>query len=135
MSESSRGYLESTLSEFERVLEIGIGNRTGLAERLNERGIRVFAIDIDPPEMHAGVQVIKADIHSVDPSRFKPLDAVYARRLPPELHRPTARLAEAIACPLFFTTLGGEVPIVPTKTVTGPQETIYVRQPESGSIL
>lgn len=135
MTHHDRGLLEERLGRYERVLEVGIGERTGLAERLHHAGIDVLAVDIARVSVPDGVEFLRADVRSLDSDRIGPVDAVYARRLPPELHKPSARLAARAGADLYFTTLGGEFPIVETQTLTGPDETVYTRQIESDTVL
>lgn len=135
MTDRDRGGLEDRLLAHDRVLEVGIGDRPGLATRLARAGVAVVAVDIARCEPPPAVGFIRADVHSLDPGRVRPIDAVYARRLPPELHRPVAELADALGADCYFTTVGGELPTVPVRTVTGPDETVYVRPAESDMVL
>ncbi len=135
MSDSDTGLLESELGQFERVLEVGIGARDDLAMRLARADIAVLAVDIEAYDLPAPIEFIQADIRHLDPASVTLIDAVYARRLPPELHRPVARFAQEVDAILYFTTLGGELPEISVDPITGPTETVYVRQPESGRIL
>lgn len=135
MSDSDIGLLESELGRYERVLEVGIGARDDLAMRLSRAGVAVLAVDIEALDLPTPIAFIQADIRHLDPASVTPIDAVYARRLPPELHRPVARFAQEVNASLYFTTLGGEFPDISVDMITGPTETVYVRQPESGRIL
>ncbi len=125
MSHPTAASLEDRLRRCERVLEVGIGRRTGLARRLVGAGVTVIAIDRDPTVEPPGVRIIHDDVHALDPDRVAPIDAVYARRLPPELQRSTAALAEALSAPLWFTTLGFDPILIDAFPTTVAGTTVY----------
>ncbi|MFW6153162.1 MAG: UPF0146 family protein [Halobacteriota archaeon] len=127
MSHPDVDSLEGRLLRYDRLLEVGIGRRTGLARRLVAAGRSVTALDISDIDAPTGVDFVRADVVTLDPGSLPPVDAVYARRLPPELHRPTARLASALRADLVFTTLGTEVPLIDASLEGGPGRTFYVR--------
>ena len=114
---------------------MGIGDRTGLAERLHDAGIEVVVLDIKPIELPMDIACIQGDVTEVSPDVFRPMDAVYARRLPPELHRPAAVLAETLDADLYFTTLGGEFPTIEVETNTADGETVHYRPADSHMVL
>ena len=155
--------LIDTLERYDRLLEVGIGNRPGVARELAARGCAVLAIDIDPPSQsherggddtvaddtaadntaaddtaagdgvlavrHGDVVALAAadSITHLDPAISRAtVDAVYARRLPAELQRPTVTLARRLDAACMFTTLGFEEPIVPVERRALAQKTVYV---------
>lgn len=109
------------------MLEVGIGGHTRLARRLLAVGVDVVAVDVEPVVVPPGVTFHRVDVAALSPARVAPIDAVYGRNLPPELHRPAADLAEALEAPFWFTTLGADPPAVAAEPRTDPEGTVYVR--------
>lgn len=130
------------LDRFDRLLEVGSGDRLGVAEALADRGRDVIAIDVAVDDGDDGgtggsagsLRVRRNDVISLadahDPSDAigadGGIDAVYARRLPAELQRPTVELARRLDADCLFTTLGFEEPIVPVERRSLPGSTLYV---------
>ena len=117
--------LVSQLSDYDALVEVGIGRRTAVAEGLTDRGCAVTATDIHEYETPAGVQFVRDDVTAPDRSVYASADAIYALNLPPELHRPAWTLARNAGVPLHFTTLGVEQPTIPVDRKTVPDETVY----------
>ncbi|MFW6448642.1 MAG: UPF0146 family protein [Halobacteriota archaeon] len=115
------------LRSHRRVLEVGIGRHTRLARQLHAAGVEVVAIDIDPVVVPPGVTFRRVDVAALSPADVAPIDAVYGRHLPPELHGPSARLAEALGADLLFTTLGADPPTVDVHPRSDPEGTVFVR--------
>ncbi|WP_176393269.1 UPF0146 family protein [Natronolimnobius baerhuensis] len=125
----SRRNLESIinyLTRFEHVVEIGIGRRTDLAVTLENAGVSVVATDITQREVPAGVEFVEDDIVDPDLAVYADADAIYARNLPPELHRPALEVAREVDTAFYFTTLGGDQPTVPVERKTVQEGTLYV---------
>ena len=152
--------LIDALERYDRLLEVGVGNRPGVARELAARGCTVLAIDIDPPSQsherggpetnaddetaagdgtttgdgtlavrHGDVVALAAadSAAQLDPAISRAtVDAVYARRLPAELQRPTVALARRLDAACMFTTLGFEEPIVPVERRALARKTMYV---------
>jgi len=114
------------LTAYQRVVEVGIGRRPDLARALAERGVSVTATDIYDRDVPADVAFVRDDIVDPDPSVYADADAVYARNLPPELHRPTLEAARDADADFLFTTLGGDQPAVPVERKTIESGTLYV---------
>lgn len=114
------------LAEYDRAVEIGIGRRAELARALAKRGVSVTATDVYERDVPADVQFVRDDIVDPDPSVYADADAVYARNLPPELHRPALEAAREADADFLFTTLGGDQPAVPVERVTIESGTLYV---------
>jgi len=127
--EDVRRALVGRLSDYDRVVEVGIGRRDAVARALADSDVAVTATDVRQREVPPGVNFVVDDV--TDPFReyYENAGAVYALNLPPELHRPAADLAEAVEADLFFTTLGGDPPTIPVSRETIPGETLYRRQP------
>jgi len=98
--------------EVATLLEVGIGTRTDVAEALVDRGVAVTAIDVVERSVPEGVAFQQVDVTEADPAAFEGVEGVYALRLPPELQRPVADIAERFGSPAAFTTLGGDPPVV-----------------------
>ncbi|MFC6721473.1 UPF0146 family protein [Halobacteriaceae archaeon SHR40] len=122
----TRDGLVCRLTEFERVVEIGVGHRPVVARELAARGIDVTATDIHDRQPPDGVRFVRDDVTDPTLSVYTEADALYALNLPPELHGAVSRLADQIGCAFLFTTLGGDPPTVPVSRETVPGETIFV---------
>ncbi|WP_247006444.1 UPF0146 family protein [Halorientalis litorea] len=126
MSDARHEALVTRLAAFDTLVEVGIGERPGTAAALAARGRTVTATDIRNRTVPAGVTFVQDDVTDPDPAVYADTEAVYARNLPPELHRPAFDVARAHDATLLFTTLGGEQPIVPVRRETVGQATLYV---------
>jgi uncharacterized UPF0146 family protein len=146
----SRQALIEELVRYNRLLEVGIGNRPGVARGLAERGHDVVAIDVsvgertraaasgsDEPTGSGSLRAVEGDVlalseradgeaASANWSTAAEFDAVYACNLPAELQRPTVALAERLDVACLFTTLGFEEPTVPVRRRSLPGTTVYV---------
>jgi uncharacterized UPF0146 family protein len=127
--------LSDALARYDRLVEVGVGDRTDLAATLAAVGGEVTVVDVSPPEPTPGVRVVRDDVvaraESVERARppdigpYADSDAVYARRLPPELQRPALTVARAVGAPLLFTTLGGDPVVVDATPETVTEGTLY----------
>ncbi|MGM0371137.1 MAG: UPF0146 family protein [Halobacteriota archaeon] len=125
MSRLPTGLLK-LLDGHDRLVEVGIGFRTTVAAELVGRGVAVTAVDRVRRDVPAGVDFVLDDVTDPTWTGYGDVDAIYALRLPPELQGPAADLADAASIPLYFTTLGGDPVLIPTRmqdTETGP---VYV---------
>ncbi|SDK81934.1 UPF0146 family protein [Natronorubrum texcoconense] len=118
--------LLETLSEYDRVVEVGIGRRTDVAAALADCGVAVTATDVHDFESPSNVRFVRDDIVDPDLDRYADADAIYALNLPPELHRPTLEVAREVGADFLFTTLGGDQPAVPVERRTVDAGTLYV---------
>ncbi|EMA50975.1 UPF0146 family protein [Halococcus salifodinae] len=125
--------LAARLAEFDRLVEVGVGTRTGLAGALADTGATVTATDIRSCSVPDGVAFVRDDVTDPTLETYADADAIYARNLPPELHRPARDLAREVDVSFLFTTLGGEFPTVPTATETLPGGTLF-RATERGPV-
>ena len=125
--------LVNRLSSVDSMVEIGVGNRPGVAGRLADRGVSVTATDIDDRQVPEGVQFVVDDVTEPDPEVYADADVVFARNLPPELHRPARAVARDAGAAFWFTTLGVDPPTVPVEAEQLPGgETLY-RATERGT--
>jgi hypothetical protein len=127
----TRRAIVDRLAAFERVVEIGIGHRTGVAADLADAGVAVTATDVRERSVPAGVEFVRDDVTDPTPGVYADADALYALNCPPELHRPAADLARDVDVPFRFTTLGADPPAVPVVRETLPGETLFVAESES----
>lgn len=125
--------LTARLADFDRLVEIGIGARPGLAGALADAGATVTATDVRSRAVPEAVAFVRDDVTDPELPIYADADAIYARNLPPELHRPARDLARKVDAALLFTTLGGEFPAVPTTTETLPGGTLF-RATERGRV-
>lgn len=123
--DATREALVGSLSDYERVVEIGIGNRSGVAAGLADCGVTVLATDIRPRSVPAAVSFELDDITTPTVSLYDGADALYGLNLPPELHQPAHDLARRVGADFCFTTLGGDPPAIPVRREQLPGETLY----------
>lgn len=126
MNTRTRRAIVSRLSDFERLVEVGVGERTDVASALADAGVAVTATDVHPREVPDDVEFVEDDVCDPDLAVYRDADAVYALNLPPELHRPTLAVARRVDAAFLFTTLGADQPAVPVERETIPGETIFV---------
>ncbi|WP_199399060.1 UPF0146 family protein [Halodesulfurarchaeum formicicum] len=125
MSRLPTGLLK-LLDGHDRLVEVGIGFRTTVAAELVDRGVAVTAVDRVRRDVPPGVDFVQDDVTDPTWTGYGDADAIYALRLPPELQRPAADLADAASIPLYFTTLGGDPVLISARmqeTESGP---VYV---------
>ncbi|MBP1987747.1 UPF0146 family protein [Halolamina salifodinae] len=104
------------LRDADRLLEVGIGDRTGVAAGLAAAGADVRATDVVEISVPEGVQFRVEDVTTVDdPDAFHQVDTIYALNCPPDLHRPIRDLAERVGATFCFTTLGFDEPAIPVR--------------------
>lgn len=125
MRSETRDALLDRLAEFDAPVEIGVGNRTVIAEGLAAGGARVTATDVVPREVPPGVTFVRDDVTAPSLDVYAGADALYALNFPPELHRPALALARRLGVPLLFTTLGTDPAEVPVRPETLPGETLF----------
>lgn len=126
--------LVARLSGYDSAVEIGVGRRPAVATGLADAGVSVTATDVvaaDELAVPSSVPFVRDDVVAASerdsPGRVYDADLVYGLNLPPELHRPTRAVAEAVAADFLFTTLGGDPPAVPCESESLPAgETLYV---------
>nr|WP_282594378.1 UPF0146 family protein [Halorientalis brevis] len=114
------------MAPFDALVEIGVGNRPDVAAALADRGCSVVATDVYDQSVPDGVRFVRDDVTEPAADVYADADAIYARNLPPELHRPTLELAREHGAAFLFTTLGGEQPLVPVRRETLPVGTLFV---------
>ncbi len=113
------------LANYQRAVEIGIGNRPDVAGELAAAGVAVTATDIVPRRVPDGVGFHLDDVTKPKLEVYSGADLLYARNLPPELHRPALAVAKECDADFVFTTLGGDGPSVPVRRETIPGETLF----------
>jgi len=116
----------SVLAGYDRLVEVGIGDRTDRAGALAERGVAVIATDVVHRRVPAGVSFVVDDVTRPDESVYEGADAIYALRLPPELQRHVWRVARRVGADLLFTTLGGDPALIPATPRTVSEGTLFV---------
>ena len=129
-TETLAGYL----ARYDRLVEVGVGRRPGVAAALAARGKEVTATDVYERSVPEGVRFVRDDVVTRadrvaagdPPGETYDADAVYARNLPPELHRPVSDVARAAGADCLFTTLGDDGPTVPVRRETVGDGTVFV---------
>jgi len=122
------------LAEYDVLVEVGVGDRPGVASALAERGRTVTATDVREPAGVADgsfpdtVAFVRDDVTNPDRGIYVDADVVYALNCPPELQRPLVDVARAVGADAAFTTLGGDPAIVPAtaEPLPGVREVLYV---------
>ncbi|GAB7094861.1 hypothetical protein JCM30237_20140 [Halolamina litorea] len=122
------------LRDADRLLEVGIGDRTGVAAGLVAAGADVRATDVVPVSVPDGVRFRVEDVTAIEtPDAFHRVDVIYALNSPPDLHRPVHELARNVGAEFRFTTLGFDEPAIPVarETLTDGEQrvTLYTAEP------
>ena len=133
---SNTDALAGYLARYDRLVEVGVGRRPGVAAALAQRGKTVTATDVHERSVPDGVRFVRDDVVARadrvaagdPPGETYDADAVYARNLPPELHRPVRDVARAAGADCLFTTLGGDQPAIPVRRETVGVETVFVAE-------
>lgn len=129
--------LVGNLEEYDRLVEIGIGRRPAVAESLVECGCEVTATDVVERAVPESVKFVIEDVTDPEPSVYSNTECMYARNLPPELHRPAWDVARNCGAAFLFTTLGSDQPQIPVDRETLPEgETLFIArdgEPRSSS--
>lgn len=118
--------LAGMLSGYDSVVEVGVGNRFDVAERLVDAGVSVTVTDVVPREVPAGVSFVRDDVTDPDLTVYEGVGVIFAQRLPPELQRLVLDVAEEVDVACFFTTLGGDPAVVPARPETVASGTVFV---------
>jgi len=92
---------------YDNAVEIGIGHFPDVAFALLERGISVFATDIQVFR-YKGLKVVIDDIIWTDLSLYGGIDLIYSMRPPPELVPYMQKLAKKISADLIIKPLSDE---------------------------
>lgn len=92
---------------YDNAVEIGIGHFPDVAFALLERGISVFATDIQVFH-YKGLKVVIDDIIWTDLSLYGGIDLIYSMRPPPELVPYMQKLAKKISADLIIKPLSDE---------------------------
>ena len=92
---------------YDNAVEIGIGHFPDVAFALLERGISVFATDIQVFR-YKGLKVVIDDIIWTDLSLYGDIDLIYSMRPPPELVPYMQKLAKKISADLIIKPLSDE---------------------------
>ncbi|QIO21886.1 UPF0146 family protein [Haloarcula sp. JP-L23] len=125
MSDSDRALVDR-LAAAETVVEVGVGNHPAVAAGLAERGVTVTATDVEHRPVPEGVTFVVDDVTEPTLSVYEGADVVFARNVPPELHRALRDVARRVDAACWFTTLGGDQPTVPVEREQLPGgETLY----------
>lgn len=125
--------LVEVLAKYDRLVEVGIGNRPDVATALTARGVAVRAIDRVERSVPDDVSFVLDDVTAPDESVYTDADAIYALRLPPELQRAAWAVASAVGVPLLFTTLGGDPTVIPAERRAIREGTLFIATPDEAA--
>jgi uncharacterized UPF0146 family protein len=126
--------LVERFSQYTSAVEVGIGNRPAVAGALASRGVDIAATDIVSCSVPHAVTFVHDDIVTTSkqhtPKPVYDVELLYALNLPPELHRPFRDVAVTVGADCRLTTLGYDVPVVPSRPVSLPGgDTLYIVEP------
>jgi uncharacterized UPF0146 family protein len=108
-----------------RVVEVGVGGRSAVAEALAAAGHGVVATDRREVSTPNSVAFHRDDVTDPDRSIYEGAALVYALRCPPEMQRPLAEVARSAGARAAFTTLGGDPATVPVDRETLAAGTLF----------
>ncbi|MFB6118088.1 UPF0146 family protein [Halosegnis sp.] len=117
-----------------RAVEVGIGERPGVAATLAERGTTVTATDIVDRSVPADVTFVLDDITDPTPAVYRGADLIYALNCPPELQRPLTATADRVGAAWAFTTLGADPAVISANPRTLPKGTLFTRPARNGPV-
>ncbi len=120
------------LGGYDRLVEVGIGSRTDVAAALADRGVSVLATDVVERSVPENVSFARDDVTDPTLSHYADAEAIYALRLPPDLQPAVATVAARVDIPLYFTTLGGDPPVIETSLQAVRSGTLYEHRPNRG---
>lgn len=129
---TTREALVDRLARYETLIEVGIGDRTDIAQAL-ACCASVTATDIRECSVPESVTFVRDDITSPSSSVYADVDAIYALNCPPELQRALWTVASRYDADCLFTTLGGDPPLLRVECETLPGETLFRVRPERGA--
>jgi uncharacterized UPF0146 family protein len=104
--EQMQGLIEYLSRRYQRLAEIGVGNYTRVARALEDRGLRVLAVDLRPAA--GDYPVVVDDVMEPRLALYREVQGIYAVRPPPELVAPLKRLARLLGVDLIIKPLAAE---------------------------
>jgi uncharacterized UPF0146 family protein len=122
------GPLVDRLSQYERLVEVGVGERPEVAAALTDRGRTVTVTDLHDRAVPDPVRFVHDDVTAPAVDVYADADAIYSLNCPPELQRPLADAANRAGADCLFTTLGADPAVVDATPETLPDETLYSLQ-------
>lgn len=125
MHTDSTATLVDRLAGYDRLVEVGVGNRTDVAADLTERGRSVIATDIHDRSTPSGVRFVRDDVTDPEVAVYRKAEAVYSLNCPPELQRPLIDVAADADADCFFTTLGSDPAVIDATPETLADETLF----------
>ena len=107
MRQSCKGLVDYIADRYAAAAEIGVGHFPDVARALTQRGLSVFATDVEPFS-HDGLTFLGDDITEPDTALYRHVDVLYAVRPPPELVPYMRRLARRIPADLIVKPLASD---------------------------
>lgn len=121
--------LVDRLSQYEELVEVGVGERPAVAAELADRGTGVTATDVRACDVPEGVGFVRDDVTEPAADVYRDADAVYALNCPPELQGPLVDAARTAGADCLFTTLGADPAVVDATPETLPGTTLFYAKP------
>ena len=121
--------LVDRLSQYEELVEVGVGERPEIAAGLADRGRGVTATDVHDRDVPEGVRFVRDDVTDPAAGVYGDADAVYALNCPPELQGPLVDAARAAGADCLFTTLGADPAVVDVTPETLSGDTLFYAKP------
>lgn len=125
MRPDTKRALVATFDGVDTVVEVGVGEKPGVAAALASRGVSVTATDISHRETPPEVRFVQDDVTDPTIDIYRDADVLYALNCPPELQRALSELAQLVDADCRFTTLGADPPILDVHPHRLPGETLY----------
>ncbi len=91
-----------------KVVEVGIGNFTAVAEYLAKRGFEVVATDVVKRRVPEGVRFYIDDVSSPKLDIYRHSSLIYSLRPPPELYGHILRVAKEVGADCLIKPLYGD---------------------------
>ncbi|MDH5203146.1 MAG: UPF0146 family protein [Nitrospirota bacterium] len=101
------GLVDYIAGNYRNAVEIGIGHFPDVAYALLDKGIKVFATDVNPYR-YRGLKVIADDVTMPDISLYAATELLYSLRPPPELVPYMEQLARMLSVDLIVKPLASE---------------------------
>ncbi len=91
-----------------KVVEVGIGNFTAVAEELSSSGFSVVATDIVEKKVPEGIEFYVDDIRNPKLEIYENANLVYSIRPPPEIAKDVVRVSKAVGADCIIKPLYGD---------------------------
>ena len=116
-----------------KVIEIGVGFYTKIAEKLRELNVNVIVVDVNESSIkrarELGLEGYVDDIFNHSPEIYRGACCIYSIRPTPEMMPALLRLAKKLGVPLYIVPLTGDSPPKEMKLINYRGIPIYKWEP------